>query len=56
MKQKIKNLLATVGRRVDLRDWLTFGGLALVCCGTAQIYPPAAWIVGGGVLMYLGMS
>jgi len=33
----------------------TFGGLAACCYGLAQVYPPAAWIVGGAALFWLGV-
>lgn len=40
---------------IDLRDALVFGGLGVLCTGVAQIYPPAAWIVGGAALMWIGL-
>ncbi len=30
-----------------LEETLTFAGCAAVTYGVAQIYPPAAWIIGG---------
>lgn len=39
---------------VDLRDLFAFAGLGMVCYGVAQIYPPAAWIVGGGMFWWIG--
>ena len=45
----LRQLLARLADWVpDLGDIVTFGGLAGACYGIAQIYPPAAWIVGGG--------
>ncbi|PZN08638.1 MAG: hypothetical protein DIU69_09770 [Bacillota bacterium] len=39
---------------VTLRDALFFGGLGMVAVGLREIYPPAAWIVPGLVLMWVG--
>jgi len=40
---------------IELRDVFVFGGLACVVVGAAQIYVPAAWVVAGGVLFWLGV-
>jgi hypothetical protein len=40
---------------VDLRDAFVFGGSAFVFHGLWQIYPPAAWIVAGAALFWLGV-
>lgn len=40
---------------VDLRDGFTFGGLALVGYGLHAIYPPAAFVVVGAVLFWIGV-
>jgi hypothetical protein len=40
---------------LELRDLFVFGGLGCVAYGAAQIYPPAAWIVGGATLFWLGI-
>lgn len=40
---------------LDIRDLFTFGGLAMVGNGTHMIYPPAAWIVVGAVLYWIGI-
>ena len=40
---------------IDLRDVLVFGGLAMIGNGIAAIYPPAAWIVCGAALFWLGI-
>jgi hypothetical protein len=43
-------------RAIGARDILFFGaGLAAICYGAAQIYPPAAWIIGGLVFLVLGL-
>lgn len=44
---KLANLL-------DVRDFLAFGGLAMVAYGLHLIHPPAAWIVVGAALFWLG--
>lgn len=40
---------------VGLRDAFVFGGLACLAYGISQVYPPAAWMVVGLVLMLLGL-
>ena len=40
---------------IDLRDGFVFGGLACVVIGVALIYTPAAWIIGGAALFWLGL-
>lgn len=40
----------------DLRDAFVFGGLAAVGYGLACIHPPAAWIVCGAALFWLGVK
>lgn len=39
----------------DLRDVFAFTGLGCACYGVAQISVPAAWIVGGATLFWLGL-
>ena len=51
----MKNLVKKIGGTVDLRDVFTFGGLGLVGFGVFMIYPPAAYIVVGGVLFLIGI-
>lgn len=46
-------LLAQVD--VDFRDAITFGGLALAGYGLHAVYPPAAWIICGAALFWLGV-
>lgn len=49
-------LSAHLGRFVpELRDVLVLVGLALLATGTAMIYPPAAFILVGAVLLALGL-
>ena len=40
---------------VDLRDVLVFGGIAMIGYGIAALSPPAAWIVCGLMLFWLGV-
>lgn len=47
-------LLQKLRAAVDLRDAFAFGGLAMVGYGLHAIYPPAAWIVVGAVLFWIG--
>jgi len=39
---------------IDLRDIHVYVGVALMCGGLCWIYPPAALIVTGGILIWLG--
>jgi hypothetical protein len=39
----------------DLRDALVFGGIGVVGYGIVQIHEPAAWIVVGAALVWLGV-
>lgn len=39
----------------DLRDCFAFGGLGLAAYGASLIYEPAAWLLAGGVLFWLGI-
>lgn len=50
MRDKLRQLAALL----DIRDAVTFGGLGMVGYGISLIYPPAAWIVCGAVLFWLG--
>lgn len=43
-----------VAALIGLRDAFTFGGLALVGYGLHVIYPPAAFIVVGAALFWIG--
>ena len=45
-----------IKRALSVRDIVFFGtGLAAICYGVAQIYPPAAWIIGGIVFLVMGL-
>lgn len=50
MRDKLRQLAALL----DIRDVVTFGGLGMVGYGISLIYPPAAYIVCGAVLFWLG--
>jgi hypothetical protein len=50
MRERLKQL----ANLLDLRDFLAFGGLAMVGYGLHLIYPPAAWIGIGAALFWLG--
>ena len=39
---------------IDLFDVFTFGGLACIGYGLHAVYPPAAWIVVGSALFWIG--
>lgn len=51
----MKKIALTLLAAFDLRDAFVFGGIALVGYGIGQIYAPAAYIVIGGVLFWLGV-
>lgn len=53
--RRLLDSIALARRSVDQTDLFVFGGLACTACGVAQIYTPAAWIVVGVVLFWLGM-
>lgn len=50
MRERLRQLVALF----DLRDTIAFGGLGMVGYGISMIYPPAAYIVCGAVLFWLG--
>jgi hypothetical protein len=50
MREKLKKL----ANLLDMRDTLTFGGLGLLAYGLYQVSPPAAAIVSGALLFWLG--
>lgn len=60
MKRAALALAAARVRRelaaIELRDVLCFGGLGCVAYGLAQVYVPAAWIVPGVALFWLGVK
>ncbi len=49
-------MLKKAGKYFDLRDALVFGGLGLVGYGAWLIYQPAAPIVVGSGLFFIGMA
>ena len=55
MRTRLAGLARNYAGAVDLRDLLVFGGLAAIGYGVNMIYPPAAWIVCGAVLFWLGV-
>lgn len=53
---KIKQLIAALRRPgVDLRDVLVFGGIGCMAYGAGLVYPPAGWLVAGGLTFWLGV-
>lgn len=52
-------LLAGVTKRLakafDMRDLFVFGGMGFIAFGLRDVYPPAAFIVPGGILIWLGI-
>lgn len=40
---------------IDLRDVIVFGGIGMVGNGIAALSPPAAWVVCGLMLFWLGV-
>lgn len=55
MRAALHVALSRVRAAVDLQDAFVFGGLACVGYGLYCVYPPAAWIVVGGCLFWLGV-
>jgi len=64
--QRLKAWLAALGRRsapmaialagmLDLRDLFCFGGLGLLAYGLHLVYPPAAYIAPGAILLWMGV-
>lgn len=53
---RLRKMIETLTGVVDLQDLFVFGGLACVGYGVAQIYAPAAWIVIGAALFWLGVK
>lgn len=44
-----------IAQFIDARDVIALAGLAALIYGIAQIYPPAAWIVGGAALLFVSV-
>lgn len=55
MRARLAGLARDYAGAVDLRDVFVFGGLVAIGYGINMIYPPAAWIVCGAVLFWLGV-
>lgn len=51
---KLQELIIVISDYVDSRDVCTFGGLAMVWYGLSVAYPPAAWVVVGAALFWIG--
>ena len=47
--------MGRIGGVFDLRDVFVFGGLGLVSAGLHEIYPPAALVIPGALLVWMGM-
>ena len=48
-------MLRKIANFIDLRDVIVIGGAAAVLYGVAQIYSPAAWIIGGAAFVLIGL-
>jgi hypothetical protein len=55
MRAKMKRLAKAIVGAFDLRDVFVFGGLGCAAFGLHQVYEPAAWIVSGAALFWLGV-
>jgi hypothetical protein len=53
--QKAREQGALVRGMFDLRDIFWIGGLSAVGYGVAQIHVPAAWIICGAVVFWMGV-
>ena len=51
----IRGAAIKVAAQFDLRDVFAFAGIGCAAYGTAQIYPPAAWIITGVALFWLAV-
>lgn len=54
MREWLRCVREGLKKNIDLRDIFVFGGLAAAVYGVAAIHVPAAWIVAGVTLFYLG--
>jgi hypothetical protein len=50
----MRERLSKLANLLELRDVLAFGGLGVMCYGLHLVYPPAAYIAGGAVMLWLG--
>lgn len=55
VRAAVITLAVVTWQAVDLRDAFWVAGLAAVGYGLSQIYPPAAWIVCGAVIFWMGV-
>jgi len=51
----MRKIISTLAGAIDLRDAFVFGGIALVGYGVHAIYPPAAFIVVGLAVFWIGV-
>ena len=54
MKQHLQKMLAAVAGWVP--DILMVGGAGAISYGAGQVYPPAAWLVGGALALLAGVK
>ena len=54
MKSKMRKIAAAVWGGFDIKDVFAFGGLAAVSWGLWLVYQPAAFIVTGTALFWMG--
>lgn len=47
--------MKTLSQAIDMRDVITFGGLGMLGYGLHLVCPPAAWVVVGCLLFWLGV-
>lgn len=47
--------LAAVAAPIGFREILLFGGAMLLSVGAWQVYPPAAFIIPGAILVYVSV-
>jgi hypothetical protein len=55
MRASVKKGLRWLAAQVDMRDAFVFGGLGCAVYGLAQWSVPAAWILAGATLFWLGV-
>ncbi len=55
MKAAIELAWKRLQAEFGLRELFVFGGLASAVYGISQVSEPAAWVIGGAVLFWLGV-
>jgi len=55
VRERIKKAAAAAVKEIGLREVFLFAGLASLAYGLHQVYPPAAWIAVGVLLMRLAL-